>query len=233
MFLEGLVFVLSKITFFTGSVIKGGSFMKPLSKEEEFDCLIKMRQGDKSERDKLINHNMRLVAHVVKKYSGTAEVDDLISVGSIGLIKAIDTFSVDKGTQLATYTARCIENEILMMFRAGKKHKGDVYLSEPVGSDKDGNELTLMDLLVQSGDEVFSKVEQDVEKEKLVAFMKENLTKREFTVISLRYGIKNGRSYAQREVAKFLRISRSYVSRIEKKALEKLKACAKKEQFYC
>ena len=128
MFLEGLLFVLSKITFFTGSVIKGGSFMKPLSKEEEFDCLIKMRQGDKSARDKLINHNMRLVAHVVKKYSGTAEVDDLISVGSIGLIKAIDTFSVDKGTQLATYTARCIENEILMMFRAGKKHKGDVYL---------------------------------------------------------------------------------------------------------
>ena len=155
-----LLFILGKLTFFTGSVITGGSFPKPLSQEEEAECLRKMKEGDKAAKDKLVSHNMRLVAHVVKKYSGAAETDDLISVGSIGLIKAINTYSTDKGTALATYTARCIENEILMLLRAGKKHKNDVYLSDPVGADKDGNELTLMDLLCEKEDTIFEQVDK-------------------------------------------------------------------------
>lgn len=233
MFFESLFYLVGKIVFFAGAIMPNSSFPRPLTKEEETECFIKMKKGDKQARDKLINHNMRLVAHVVKKYAGSADTDDLISVGSIGLIKAINTFEPNKGTQLATYTARCIENEILMLFRANKKYKNDVSLTDPVGSDKDGNELTLMDLLMEKDDEVFAKVEADIEREKLIEFMQSVLSKREFTVISLRFGLKGGRCYAQREVAKFLKISRSYISRIEKKALEKLKAAAKKEQFYC
>jgi RNA polymerase sporulation-specific sigma factor len=176
---------------------------------------------------------MRLVAHVVKKYSGAAETDDLISVGSIGLIKAINTYDETKGTGLATYTARCIENEILMLLRANKKHANDVSLSDPIGTDKDGNELSLIDLLCEKEDAVFSQVDRSIEREKLISFLKANLSKREYTVICLRYGLKCKRPYAQREVAKFLQISRSYVSRIEKKALEKLKNKLEKSQFYC
>ena len=167
------------------------------------------------------------------KYSGAAETDDLISVGSIGLIKAINTFEPDKGTILATYTARCIENEILMLLRSDKKHKNDVYLSDPVGADKDGNELTLMDLLSEKEDAVFSKVDKSIESEKFLKVLRANLTEREYTVICLRYGLKGGKVYPQREVAAFLKISRSYISRIEKKAIEKLKGVIKKEEFYC
>lgn len=232
MFLESILYLIGKVVFFTGAIMPGSSFPRPLSKEEESKLLTDMKKGDKEARDKLIKHNMRLVAHVVKKYSGSADPDDLISVGSIGLIKAIDSFEEGKGTQLATYTARCIENEILMLFRANKKYKNDVLLSDPVGSDKDGNELTLMDLLMEKEDEVFSKVEADIESEKLLKFIEKVLTKREFTVITLRFGLKGGRCYAQREVASFLKISRSYISRIEKKALDKLKQAIKKEQFY-
>lgn len=233
MFLEGLLYVLSKITFFAGSVIGGSSFPKPLSSEEEAECLRRMKDGDKAAKEKLINHNMRLVAHVVKKYTGSAETDDLISVGSIGLIKAINTFDTAKGTQLATYTARCIENEILMLLRANKKYKNDVYLSDSVGMDKDGNEMTLMDLLYEKDDAVFSQVDTSIEREKFLQFIKGVLTAREYTVLCLRYGLKGQRNYAQREVAKFLKISRSYISRIEKKAVEKLKDAVKKGQFYC
>lgn len=233
MFLSMLSFIIGKITFFAGSVIGGSSFPKPLSQEEEAECIRKMKEGDLSARDKLINHNMRLVAHVVKKYSGAAETDDLISVGSIGLIKAINTYELGKGTQLATYTARCIENEILMLLRANKKHKNDVLLSDPVGTDKDGNELTLMDLLAEKDDTVFSRVDRSIEREKFLSFIRGVLSEREYTVLCLRYGLKGERTYAQREVAKFLRISRSYISRIEKKAIEKLKGVVKKGQFYC
>ena len=232
MFLEFLLFILGKITFFAGSVIGNSSFPKPLSPEEEADCLQRMFEGDKSAKDKLVSHNMRLVAHVVKKYTGSADADDLISVGSIGLIKAINTYKPDKGTQLATYTARCIENEILMLLRANKKYKNDVYLSDPVGADKDGNELTLMDLLSEKEDTVFQQVDNSIERDKFLEFIREILTEREFTVLCLRYGLKGERNYAQREVARFLRISRSYISRIEKKAIDKLKSAVKKGQFY-
>ncbi len=233
MFFEFLSFILGKLTFFAGSVLSSGSFPKPLTAEEEKNYLKLMKEGDMGAKEKLINHNMRLVAHVVKKYTGSAETDDLISVGSIGLIKAINTFDQSKGTQLATYTARCIENEILMLLRANKKYKNDLYLSDSVGTDKDGNDLTLMDLLCEREDAVFSQVDSSIEREKFLQFIKGVLTEREYTVLCLRYGLKGQKSYAQREVASFLKISRSYISRIEKKAVEKLKDAVKKGQFYC
>lgn len=233
MFLEKILYLLGKIVFFTGSVLGGNSFPKPLSPEEEAQAVKAMKEGDREARDKLISHNLRLVAHIVKKYNGAAETDDLISVGSIGLIKAINTFEPSKGSQLATYTARCIENEILMLLRANKKFKADVSLTDPVGTDKEGNELTLMDLLYEKDDEVFSKVDKSIERKKFLKFLQETLTKREFTVICLRYGLKGERNYAQREVAKFLKISRSYISRIEKHAIEKIKDSVKKGLFVC
>lgn len=231
MFFEFLSFILGKIVFFTGSVLSKNSFLKPLSQEEEEECIDRLEQGDMEAREKLINHNMRLVAHIVKKYAGAGETDDLISIGSIGLIKAINTYKKEKGTKLATYTARCIENEILMMLRHQKKFSKDIYLSDPVGSDNEGNELTLMDLLYAEEDAVFLEVDRSIERERLIKFLKENLTKREYLVICLRFGLKDERNYAQREVAKLLKISRSYVSRIEKKAVEKLKIAVKKERF--
>lgn len=233
MFFDFLFFLLGKITFFTGSIFPTESFPKPLSREEEAECLKRMKQGDREAKEKLITHNMRLIAHISKKYSGCAEQDDLLSVGSIGLIKAINTYEDGKGTQLATYTARCIENEILMLLRSNKKYKNDVYLSDSIGSDKDGNELTLMDLLSEKDDDVFKSVEGAIDSQKLISKMEELLTDREFKVMCLRYGLKGGRSYPQREVAKFLKISRSYISRIETKALEKLKEGLKKKDFYC
>ena len=233
MLLEFLSFIFAKITFFTGSILNGESFPKPLSKEEETKYLLKMKEGSSEAREKLINHNLRLVAHVVKKYQGVAEADDLLSVGSIGLIKAIDSFSVEKGASLATYTARCIENEILMLIRQNKKHKNDVGLLDPMGTDGDGNDLTLMDLLFEKEDEVFMKVDKSIEREKFLEFLRKNLTKREYIVMCLRYGLKGGRNYAQREVAKMLKISRSYISRIEKKAIEKIKELVKRGKFYC
>ena len=227
MFLDALFYLLGKLTFFAGTVLSGSSFPKPLSQEEERQAIAEMKAGSKEARDKLITHNMRLVAHVVKKYNGAAETDDLISVGSIGLIKAVNTYQDDKGTVLATFAARCIENEILMLLRSNKKRKNDVYLSDTIGSDKDGNELTLMDLLYEKEDSVFKEVDTGIEREKFLQFIKNELTEREYTVLCLRYGLKGDKNYAQREVAKFLRISRSYISRIEKKAVEKLKAAVK------
>ncbi len=231
MFFEFLRFIFSKLTFFTGA-ITGNSFPKPLSVEEEKQAIELLKLGDKSAKDKLITHNMRLVAHMVKKYSGSAETDDLISVGSIGLIKAVNTYEPQKGA-LATFAARCIENEILMLLRSNKKHKNDVYLSDTVGADKDGNELNLLDLLYEKDDVVLEKVDKGIEQEKFLKFIKKVLSKREFTVLTLRYGLNGGKNYAQREVAVLLKISRSYVSRIETNAIEKLKDALNKEHFYC
>ncbi|HIZ00504.1 MAG TPA: RNA polymerase sporulation sigma factor SigK [Firmicutes bacterium] len=229
--LEMLCSLLCRLFFFTGAVRDEGSYPKPLSKEEEQRCLSLARAGDKNARDKLVRHNMRLVAHVVKKYTGAAETDDMISVGSIGLIKAINTYEPSRGTRLATYTARCIENEILMFIRAGKKHKSTLSLSDPVGTDKDGNELTLMDLLFEKEDKVFGSVEQSLMQEKFLAAVKKLLSERETTVICLRYALAGGVPLPQREVARRLKISRSYVSRIEKRALEKLRDGLNREDF--
>lgn len=231
MFFDFLGLLFSKIFFFTGLVQNKGTFPKPLSAQEEKKYLSLARAGDKEAKEILIKHNMRLVAHVVKKYSGAAETDDLISVGSIGLIKAINTFQEGKGTVLATYTARCIENEILMLLRSGKKHKNNVSLTDPVGTDKDGNELTLMDLLSEKEDNVFSQVEKSIQREKFIAVLKKFLNEREFTIISLRYGLEDGTALPQREVAKKLGISRSYISRIEKRAIEKARENLNKDDF--
>lgn len=231
MFLEFIWTLLGKIVFFTGTIGNKNSFPKPLSKEQEEEYLALVAQGDKQAKEILIKHNMRLVAHIVKKYSGAAETDDLISVGSIGLIKAISTFKPGKGTALATYTARCIENEILMLIRANKKHKTTMSLSEPVGMDKDGNELTLMDLLFEKEDCVFEQVERSVQREKLLEQIQRILSEREFQIICLRYALKGGIPLPQREVANVLKISRSYISRIEKHAIEKLRSSLRSEDF--
>ena len=231
MFLDFIWSLLGRIAFFTGSIGGKNSFPKPLSKEEEEKYLYLALNGDKEAKDILVKHNMRLVAHIVKKYTGAAETDDLISVGSIGLIKAIGTYKPRHGTALATYTARCIENEILMLIRANKKHKNNLFLSDPVGTDKDGNELTLMDLLFEKEDCVFEKVEQTVQREKLIAQIKTILSEREYTIICLRYALTGGIPLPQREVANVLKISRSYISRIEKRAIEKLRAKLRREDF--
>lgn len=224
MILDFLCAIFGKLLFFTSAVGGKSSFPKPLPPEEEARCLRLAQEGDKEAKDKLVRHNMRLVAHIVKKYSGAAETDDLISVGSIGLIKAINTYRPGHGTQLATYTARCIENEILMLIRSNKKHRGTMYLSDPVGVDKEGNELTLMDLLFEKEEGVFKTVESRMVKERFMRVLEEVLNEREYTVLCLRYGLKGGAPMPQREVAAFLKISRSYISRIEKRAVEKVRA---------
>ena len=232
MFFDFINFIIGKIIFFCSS-IGGDSFPKPLSPEDELKYLTAFREkGDEHAKEMLIKHNLRLVAHIAKKYQGAEETDDLISVGSIGLIKAINTYTPDKGTQLATYTARCIENEILMLLRANKKHKNNVSLYDTVGTDKEGNELTIIDLVAEREDGVLSKVENKIIKDKFLLVMKECLTQREYRIICLRYGLKGGRQLAQREVASLLKISRSYISRIEKKAIEKLKIEVKKRDFF-
>ncbi|MDY2880178.1 MAG: RNA polymerase sporulation sigma factor SigK [Candidatus Borkfalkiaceae bacterium] len=232
MIFEALRCLLGKILFFCSSV-GNDSFPKPLSPAEEADCLRRFREnGDAEAKDKLIRHNLRLVAHIAKKYQGAEDADDLISVGSVGLIKAINTYEPGKGTQLATYTARCIENEILMLLRANKKHRGNLSLSDCVGSDKDGNELTVIDLLAEKEEGVFSRVENSILKEKFLQIMKECLSDREYTVVCLRFGLKGGRPLAQREVAKLLKISRSYISRIEKKGVEKIREAIGNNDFF-
>ncbi len=231
MFLDFIWSLLGRITFFTGAIGAKNSFPKPLSKELEEKYLELAANGDKEAKDLLVKHNMRLVAHIVKKYAGAAETDDLISVGSIGLIKAIGTYKPGHGTALATYTARCIENEILMLIRANKKYKNTMSLTDPVGTDKDGNELTLMDLLFEKEDCVFEQVERAVQREKLLVQIKQILSDREYTIICLRYALKGGIPLPQREVANVLKISRSYISRIEKHALEKLRKNLYAEDF--
>lgn len=231
MLLDFIWSLLGKIVFFTGAIGTKTSFPKPLSKEDEEEYLRRVEQGDKEARDILVKHNMRLVAHIVKKYTGSAETDDLISVGSIGLIKAISTYKAGRGTTLATYTARCIENEILMLIRSNRKHKSVLSLSEPVGTDKDGNELTLMDLLFEKEDSVFERVERSVKREKLLEQIQKILSEREYTILCLRYALKEGIPLPQREVANLLKISRSYISRIEKHAIEKLKSRLRAEDF--
>ena len=202
------------------------TFPQPLSEEEEQHCLKRLQEGDAEARDLLIRHNLRLVAHIAKKFEGTAEEqDDLISIGTIGLIKGINTFKPDKRVKLATYTARCVENEILMHLRAQKKRKYEVSLNEPIGTDHDGNQISLRDILGTDGDLVAETVEQSCEYQHLLEKL-HYLTEREQTVLTLRYGLTGEEPLTQKEVGAILQVSRSYVSRIEKKALEKLTEAA-------
>ena len=206
------------------------SFPKPLSKEKEQEYLVLSAKGDKDAKEILVKHNLRLVAHIAKKYANYGDNDELISLGSIGLIKAVESFKSDKGTSLATYASRCIENEILMTMRTTKKHRSNVSLNEPIGVDKDGNELVIMDML-ESDQNVIEDVENSIMMEKLTAITKSVLDKREYEIIKMRYGLENTGALTQREVAKKFNISRSYVSRIEKKALEKIKKSVNKEDL--
>lgn len=209
--------------FFMFAYVGGSSFKAPLTAEEEAGYLKAMAEGDSRARDILIERNMRLVAHIVKKYSSLRmDNDELISVGTIGLIKAINTFKSDKGSKLATYAARCVENEILMFLRGSKKYRCDVSLQDTVGVDKEGNEVTLEEKLAYDGDSVEEEAEKKAEAKRLHNKLAV-LTQRERQIVELRYGLATGEEVTQREIAAMLGISRSYVSRIEKKALEKLR----------
>lgn len=195
----------------------------PLTKEEEAQVLENIRQGVPGAREPLITHNLRLVVYIAKKFeSPGASVEDLISIGTIGLIKAVNTFQVERNIKLATYASRCIENEILMYFRQKKKSMQDVSISDPIDVDKDGNSITLMDI-VQGDENILDSIDLSIQSQKLYHFIEHNLEPREQKILAYRYGLYNLRPMPQREVAKKLNISRSYVSRIEKKALEKLK----------
>lgn len=212
--LEMLFIALSECYFFLSYMAGRNAFPQKLTSEQEQDCFARMLNGDDTARTTLIEHNLRLVAHVAKKYQNTGmESDDLISIGTIGLIKAVKTFSPQSGTSLATYAARCIENEILMVIRAGKKQRREVSLQEPVGTDKEGNEITLLEVLGTDGDEVENEVDRRMSAVKIRRLIGKVLNSRERVVLEMRYGLNDGRPYAQREVAQVLGISRSYVSR--------------------
>ena len=230
MALENLLTLLKNLIIFSSYMTEKSSFPKPLSKEKEQEYLVLSAKGDKDEKEILVKHNLRLVAHIAKKYANYGDNDELISIGSIGLIKAVESFKSDKGTSLATYASRCIENEILMTMRTTKKHRSNVSLNEPIGVDKDGNELVIMDML-ESDQNVIEDVENSIMMEKLTAITKSVLDKREYEIIKMRYGLENTGALTQREVAKKFNISRSYVSRIEKKALEKIKKSVNKEDL--
>ena len=200
------------------------AFEKPLSSEEEKYYVERYRDGDEGAKDILIERNLRLVAHIVKKYqSGNEEMEDLISIGTIGLIKAVTTFDYTKGTRLGTYAARCIDNELLMMLRAKKKMNREVSLYEPMGTDKEGNEINLLDIMEGPNEDVVDRLETDDNVKKLQRYVESCLPGREREIIKMRYGLGEYREMTQREIGEQMGISRSYVSRIENKALKKLK----------
>jgi RNA polymerase sporulation-specific sigma factor len=202
------------------------SFPKPLSTKEEKEYLVLCKEGNKEARDILIERNLRLVAHIIKKYNvNDKEVDDLISIGTIGLIKAIDTFDINKGIRLATYASRCIDNELLMMLRSGKKQSREIYLYEPIGADREGNEINLLDIIEFLDEDVADILDREEDIRRLYLYVDKVLTEREKKIIKLRYGLEGGVEVTQREIAEKLNISRSYVSRIEKKAIQKLRDC--------
>ena len=197
------------------------TFPKPLTVKEEKECLERCRKGDTSARDELIEKNLRLVAYIVKKYAGIGkDSEDLISIGTIGLIKAIDSFDVDKGIRLATYASRCIDNELLMLLRSEKKQAKEVYLNESIGSDKEGNEISLIDIIETSDEDVTDKVLLKEDLGKLYDYVETVLSDREKNIIYLRYGIPDGsKEYTQREIADIMGISRSYISRIKRRLI--------------
>ncbi len=213
----------NSVVFLISYVSGTNSFPNPLSDEEEAECIKKMLSGDIDARNKLIEHNLRLVAHVVKKYSQTREDgEELISIGTIGLIKGITSFKPEKGVRLATYASRCIDNEILMLIRSNKKSQNDVSLNDPIGTDKEGNQILLVDVM-SSDEEVADIIELKSQVKKLRENILSELDDRERRIIIKRYGLDGNKPLTQRELAKKLNISRSYISRIEKKAVSKLK----------
>ncbi len=225
-----LLSLCSHVFFFILHVTGAGSFPKALNAKTEKKYLELMENGDKNARQKLIEHNLRLVAHVIKKYyTQNIDQDDLISIGTVGLIKAVDSFKSDKGTRFSSYASRCVENEVLMYFRAQKKSQQDISMNEPIETDKDGNALTILDTMYHDED-IIDNIDTKIKCKSLYAFIQSTLLKREREIIVLRYGLFDTKPMTQREVANKLGISRSYVSRIEKKALEKLRVQFKNEK---
>ncbi len=222
MFFQMLLQIISNVFYLALHVTNAGSFPAPLSAKREAELLVLKEQGDENAKNELIEHNLRLVAHVVKKYYTDDDQDDLISIGTIGLIKAVNTFKSDKKIRLATYAARCIENEILMHFRGNKKYAQDVYISDPIDTDKNGNTLTLIDIIADDSN-IEDEIDTKIKVQKLRQILGTTLDKRELEIIKMRYGLDGQKELTQREIAKKLKISRSYVSRIETAALEKLK----------
>ena len=221
--LEILGFLGQYVCFFILHVCGGGAFPKPLSEKKEREYLEKMAQGDADAKNKLIEHNLRLVAHIIKKYYGvSSEQEDLVSIGTIGLIKAINTFKPDKNIRLSSYASRCIENEILMHFRSVKKSAQDISINETIDTDKDGNQLTLLDIMAVD-DDIIDNLDKKLNIKKLGQYINEELEEREKKIIILRYGLDGRKPVTQKQIAKQMNISRSYVSRIETKALKKLR----------
>lgn len=220
---EALLFLMDSMYLLFGHIGARSSFPKPLSPEEEKAQIELAAGGDAQAKRILVEHNLRLVAHIAKKYAGSGiDADDLVSIGTIGLMKAVSTFRPEAG-RLTTYASRCIENEILMQLRAGRKRKGNISLHEPIGADREGNSIMVFDLLGTEPDALSTEAETRIEAARAVKLIPRVLTKREQKVILLRYGLFDGIPYPQHEVARALGISRSYVSRIEKAALQKLK----------
>ena len=223
-FFSNILEIFCSNIFLTGYISGNNTFPQPLDEKEEAKYLELLKAGDKNAKGVLIERNLRLVAHIVKKYQiPNKDIDELISIGTVGLIKAIDSFDASKGTRLATYASRCIENEILMLFRSNKKQKGETFLHDPIGVDKEGNEISLIDVLSSDKDSVVEKVESNIQIRALYAKINTALSEREGEIIRMRYGLVDGKCKTQREIASLLGISRLYVSRIEKKALKKLK----------
>ncbi|MBE5820518.1 MAG: RNA polymerase sporulation sigma factor SigK [Clostridiales bacterium] len=222
-FISGFFSFLKTAIFLVGYISNSALFPEPLTPEEETEVLKKYMEGDEESRNILIERNLRLVAHICKKYNiPNIENEDLISIGTIGLIKGINTFSLEKGVRLATYAARCIENEILMYLRSTKKLGSEVHLNEPIGKDKDDNEISLMDILENDDKAIEDEIDFKMKIKKVYEKMKEVLKGREKTILELRFGLTGNKPQTQNEVAKLMGISRSYVSRIETKAINKL-----------
>ena len=226
----GLIQFLKTAIFVVGYISSSNLFPEPLTSEEEKIYLEKMKNGDEEARNILIERNLRLVAHVVKKYSNTkVEQDDLISIGTIGLIKGINSYNLEKGSKLSTYVSRCIDNEILMHLRSTKKLNAEVYLNEPIGKDKDDNVVTLQEVLENNERNIEDEVDLKTKIKKLYQKMGEILKDREKTIIELRFGLDGHKPKTQHEIAEMMGISRSYVSRIETKAINKLAGEIKEE----
>lgn len=231
MIFETYITFMQKLMLFSSYIKNNSSFPKPLTQKEETEYLKKYAEGNKEAYKVLIEHNLRLVAHIVKKYNGADEADDLISVGSLGLIKAINSFKLNHGTQFSTYAAKCIENEILMLLRVNKKHKNTVSIEDVLGSDDEENELALEDIMANNDENIENQVCNSILSDKLNTKLKNYLTKREYLIICLRYGINGHPALTQREVAAKLKISRSYISRLEKKALETMKDVLDEKEY--
>ncbi len=223
MILKLLAALFSKIMLLFGRIGSEPAFEKPLSREEEQECFAEIAAGDKSAENKLVKHNMRLVAHVIRKYKGSISQDELISVGAVGLLKAIKSFSYQKGGSFSTYATRCIDNEVLMLLRADKKHAGQIYLEDSISTDKEGNEFSLLDIVPDSAESIEDSVSTKLEFEKIVKLIEKHLTEREQKIIFMRYGVCGYNQYTQMEISKMLGISRSYISRIEKHAMQIIK----------